>query len=119
MCMKKIFMLVAGIMILSISCSKSEKEAIDCAIELSFATIGHNANVDNPKEVTFTLQYVGSFTATITWEFGDGTSKTVVGTSATHVYSDAGNYEVKANVTLSHDDYSSCSTSKSKHVEVL
>jgi len=112
-------MLLTGMMILSFSCSKSEKESIDCVIELTFATISPVASVDNPKEITFTLQYVGDFTATITWEFGDGTSQTVVGTSATHIYNDSGNYDVKANITLSGDDYSSCSTSKSKSVKVL
>ena len=112
-------MVLAGIMILSISCSKKEKEAIDCVAELTLATLSYTPNENNPKEITITLEYGGEFTATIVWEFDDGTSKTTVGKTVTHVYTDPGNYEVKANITLSAEDKLSCSVSKKKYIDVL
>lgn len=116
--MKKILFLLAAALILSISCKKTVEESIDCITELMFAAIIHTANPDAPLEVTYELIYGGTHTVTITWEFGDGTSQTVVGTTVTHIYPDAGNYAVKANITLSSADMSSCSTSKEKNVDV-
>ena len=81
-------------------------------IELTFATLSHTVNPTNPKEITITLEYGGDFTATIVCE-------TTVGNTVTHVYADPGNYEVKANITLSAEDKLSCSVSKKKYIDVL
>ena len=116
--MKKILFLLVGVMMLSLSCSKSMDESIDCIIELMFTSFSHSAQPDTPLEVTYNLDYTGKFNVNIVWEFGDGTTEAGSGTSVTHIYPDAGNYLVKANITLSGDGYSSCSTSKEKHVDV-
>ncbi|NQV03347.1 MAG: PKD domain-containing protein [Bacteroidia bacterium] len=116
--MKKVGILLVCALVLSLSCKKAVDEAIDCVIELVFANISYTANPDDPKEINLTVNYAGEFSISVGWEFGDGTSETKIGTTITHLYDSAGAYPVKANITLSGDNHSSCSTSKSKTVDV-
>lgn len=116
--MKKLGLLIVCALLLSISCKKATEESIDCIVELLFASISYTANQDDPKEITLTLNYGGEFNISILWEYGDGTSETKTGNTTTHLYSSAGAYPVKANITLSADKHSSCSTSKTKTVDV-
>lgn len=116
--MKKIGFLIVCALVLSLSCKKAAEEAIDCVIELVFTTISYNADPSNPKDLTLSVNYAGNFTITIVWNYGDGTSETKTGTSTTHTYDKPGSYQVEANITLSGENYSSCSTKKSKTVDV-
>lgn len=116
--MKKLGYLLVLAMVLSLSCKKAADEVIDCAVELLFANVTYAENQDDPKEITLTVNYAGEFTISVDWEFGDGTSETKIGPTVTHRYDSAGAYEVKANMTLSADKYSSCSTSKTRTVDV-
>ncbi len=116
--MKKIVFLIVCTLVLSFSCKKAADEAIDCVVELLFASISYTANPIDSKEVTLMVNYAGEFSVSVEWEFGDGTTETMSGTTVTHVYPSAGAYSVKANMTLSGDNHSSCSTSKSKTIDV-
>jgi len=116
--MKKSMLLMACMVLLTLSCSKPAEEAIDCATELVISTFTAEANPSNTKEVTFTFEYGGGFNIAIVWEFGDGTSSPGTGIQVTHTYAEPGYYDVKANVTLSGPDKSDCSASKSMYVNV-
>jgi hypothetical protein len=116
--MKKLGFLLLSALILSISCKKATEETIDCVVELLFASIYYTADPVDPKEVTLTVDYGGQFNISVLWEYGDGTSETKSGTTTIHHYTNAGSYNVKANITLSQEKYSSCSTSKEKTVDV-
>lgn len=115
--MKKIALTILCILALSLSCSKTE-ETIDCALELMFTGVSYSADINDPKLITLTLAYTGTYAVTITWEYGDGISETRTGLGTTHRYDSAGRYEAKANITLSADKHVSCSVSKKKTVDV-
>lgn len=116
--MKKLGFFVLCTMVLSLSCKKTAEESIDCLVELILTTVSYTANPNNPKEITLMVNYGGEFNISVLWEYGDGTSETKVGTSTIHYYAGAGAYDVKANITLSGEHHSSCSTSRSKTVDV-
>jgi hypothetical protein len=110
MIMKKVnIILIAGILLLSLSC----KKAIDCTAEMLFSFITHTKNPDDHKIVTFEFDYSGEFTvSSIVWDFGDGTSVTDYGTQVTHTYAATGAYTVKATITLGDPKKDSCSQTK-------
>jgi len=116
--MKKAAWLLAGILILSLACKKKTEEAIDCVIELAFVTFTYEPDQQNPKLITFTLEYAGAYSTSVEWIFDDGSTQTVTGTTVTHTYSEAGSYHVEANITLLAEDKLSCSVSKSRTVDV-
>lgn len=116
--MKKLSFLLLCALVLSLSCKKAMEESIDCIVELLFSFITYTPNQVDPKEITLTVDYAGGFDITVLWEYGDGKSETKIGTTTTHRYDSAGAYDVKANITLSGENYSSCSTSRSKTVDV-
>lgn len=116
--MKKLALLFLCGVFLSLSCKKAVDESIDCITELLFSFVTYTPNSTDPKEITLTLDYAGGFTVNIIWEYGDGTSESKTGTTTVHRYDSAGRYDVKANITLSAEDYSSCSTSRSETVDV-
>ena len=116
--MKKIIFLLVGAVLLSMSCKKAVEESIDCVMEMLFVTYSYTVDPAIPLEVTYTLNYTGEFAVTITWDFGDGTTQTVAGKTVTHIYPDAGTYQVKALITLSAADRSSCTSSKERSIDV-
>jgi len=116
--MKKVIFLIIGALVLSLSCKKATDEAIDCVVELLFTTISYTPNPNDSREITLSITYGGIFDVSVLWEFDDGTTETKSGTSVVHRYDSAGAYAVKANITLSGTDHSSCSTSKSKTINV-
>ncbi len=116
--MKKLGAFFLCAVVLSLSCRKATEDTIDCVVELLFASISHTSNPNDAKEITLMVNYAGGYNISVEWEFGDGTSETKVGTTATHRYVTSGTYEVKANMTLSGENHTSCSTSKSKTIDV-
>ena len=105
--------------LLSFSCCKPDDKSIDCQAELGYVVITYIADTVNPKLITLTLTYEGSYTISVVWRFGDGTPDTVAGKTVTHTYPAAGSYDVEADITLSSPGESSCSGGKGKTIHVL
>jgi len=116
--MRKLTFWAAGMIAVSLSCSESVTESIDCQHELAATFISDSVSLSNPKQWTFTLNYPGSYTVTVRWEYGDGTTETKAGLTTTHVYDTSGYLKVQAEITLSGIDIGSCSVEKEKNITV-
>ena len=106
-----------GIMALSYSCKKDAEHVINCLFE--HFSIDHTIDAQDPKTVTFTVSYDGEHTLenSIVWNFGDGHTETISGTTAVHTYSASGTYEATARVTVTEGD-SYCTHNPTESVTV-
>ncbi|MES2573521.1 MAG: PKD domain-containing protein [Bacteroidota bacterium] len=102
--MKKLSILflvfVAGV---TLSCGK-EDDIVDCLVESALLDVHHSVSGDNVKQINFNITYYGdhSLKENVKWNFGDGTGiQTISGITASHIYANAGSYEVKAVVKIS------------------
>jgi PKD repeat protein len=118
--MKKIFrsLCFATLLVLSFSCGKDDIEkGIDCIAESIYEKVTHTADATNPKKINFSVEYTGTKTLkSVKWTFGDGTPA-VEGVSVSHTYSAAGNYSVKADITVE-EGKGTCTSSPVKSVTV-
>lgn len=85
------------------SCKKEAEEVIDCLFVSADFDVTHTVE-ESTKTATFTVDYDGEHTLrnSIEYDFGDGSTQTISGTTATHVYSSAGSYTVKVKPTVEH-----------------
>lgn len=99
------------------SCSKHDDEAIvDCLGESIFVKIHNSTDTNNPKLMNYSVEYTGSGTVSaVKWSFGDGSSAD--GAVVTHIYSAAGTYEARADVTIKKNN-SECTSSPKRTVTV-
>ncbi|HKO77502.1 MAG TPA: PKD domain-containing protein [Flavobacterium sp.] len=107
------------ILFLNFSCSKDDvSKGIDCVAESFFVKLKHTTDAANPKKINYEIEYTGSYTlSSVKWTFGDGTTETVSGTTVSHIYTEAGTFTVKADVTIKKDN-ESCTSSHTKSVTV-
>lgn len=115
---------IAAILLLGFSCSKSDiDKGIDCVGESIFEKVTHTADATNTKKIDFKVEYSGTKTLkSVKWTFGDGTpAETVAATGTTasisHVYSAAGTYTIKADITIQNGS-GTCTSSPTKSVTV-
>lgn len=116
-----------ALLTLSLSCEheleKALDKGIDCVEESLFEKVKHTTDATNPKKIDFTVEYSGKNTLkTVKWTFGDGTpAETVAATGTTvsisHIYSAAGTYTVKADITVQNGG-GSCTSSPTRTVTV-
>ena len=119
--MKKITTILVLTLAFSIitSCSKSEEENIvDCFGDPIVTELKHTADAANSKKINFSIEYSGTerTLSNVKWTFGDG--QTATGISVSHIYSAAGSYTVKAEVTTKKGNSSECSHDKNKTITV-
>ncbi|RED24695.1 PKD domain-containing protein [Flavobacterium cutihirudinis] len=116
--MKRIskMLLVASVLFIGFSCSKTEESMVDCTFESAYSQIHNSTDATNPKLMNYSIEYTGSGTLqNVTWTFGDG--GTGAGAVVTHTYAAAGSYEAVATVTVKKDG-SECTTTKKRTVTV-
>ncbi|KAA5535729.1 PKD domain-containing protein [Paenimyroides baculatum] len=86
------------------ACSKDESEHVaDCFGQSLFANVHHEISNENSKTVNLNVTYSSTthtLKNTIKWNYGDGITETVTGTSTSHTYAKAGSYTVIASVSL-------------------
>lgn len=98
------------------SCRKVEEDIVDCLGENILTSLHVNVSGTNPKQVEFNVSHSGENQITsIVWNFGDGTTTTTTGTTATHLYNAAGTYEVKADVNINNGK---CTISPKRSVDI-
>jgi hypothetical protein len=98
------------------SCRKVEEDIVDCLSESILTSLHAHVSGNNPKQVEFNVSHSGENQITsIVWSFGDGTTTTTTGTTATHLYNAAGIYEVKADVNINNGK---CTVSPKKSVDI-
>jgi PKD repeat protein len=121
---KSPILMIAALFFLSISCSKSDIEkGVDCVGESLFEKVKNTTDPTNPKKVDFAVEYSGTNTLqSVKWNFGDGTpAETVTATGTTvsisHIYSAAGNYAVRADITVQKGG-ASCTSSPTRSMTV-
>lgn len=107
--MKKIILnsvIALFLIVLGSSCSKEQREEIDCALELLNLDIHHQENDANPLLLTFDVEYTGNkvLLDEIIWDYGDGVVETLSGVDASHTYTEPGDYKVTATVTIQDRD---------------
>jgi hypothetical protein len=97
-----------------IGCSKDLEDAMDCSTELLLVDVTHNIDVQNPKMVTFTINYTGKYTLNnaVNWDFGDGQTQAATGNTIVHTYTDLGTHIAKANIEISRGSSKCSSTAK-------
>lgn len=119
------FMFIAFVFLVSFSCGKDDIEkGIDCVGESLFVKMKNKTDDTNIKKLDYSIEYSGTYTLkSVTWNFGDGTPvQTVTVTSGTtsavsHIYSAAGTYTVKADVTIQKGS-SNCTSSPTRSITV-
>ena len=81
-------------------------------------SIKYSADSEDPKKITFNVEYTGdhSLSNSVEWHFGDGNTATG-GTTIEHTYSAAGDYDLKAKVTTTKGD-ETCTIEPTKKVTV-
>ncbi len=103
------------------SCSDDDPDnVIDCLFEGAYFKINHTADSNNVKTITFTVTYDGEETLdnNIKWDFGDGSAEqTISGTTATHTYTNSGDYTVKIKPTVRNGD-AYCTVEKELNITV-
>lgn len=112
--------LFIGMMLfLNFSCSKDDiSKGIDCVAESFFIKLKHTTDATNTKKVDFVIDYTGTYTlSSVKWTFGDGSTETVSGNTISHIYSGAGTFTVKADVTIKNSK-ESCTSSPTKSITV-
>lgn len=119
---KQRFVLIAILLFgiaLTYSCKKETEEVVECLTEELLFTFDYTVDAQDSKTVTFTITYAGEHTLdnSIKWDFGDGTVKTLNGTTAQHTYNAAGSYHVKPEVTIRNGD-AYCTYEFEKTVEI-
>lgn len=123
--MKIKFTMIAFLLLINISCGKDDIEkGLDCVAESINVKIHNKTDETNIKKMDYSVEYSGSYTLkSVTWNFGDGTpSQTVTvpsgtTTSISHIYAAAGNYIVKADVTIQNGG-SNCTSSPTRSITV-
>lgn len=110
-----LFLAITAFSIFS-SCRKVEEDIVDCLSESILTSLHAHVSGTNPKQVEFNVSHSGENQITsIVWNFGDGTTTTTTGTTATHLYNAAGTYEVKAEVKINNGK---CTISPKKSVNI-
>lgn len=111
---KKLTMILMSMLVFFVinSCSKHEDEAIfDCLAASIYIKLHNSTDTNFPKLMNYSVEYTGTGTvAEVKWNFGDGT--TGAGTVVTHLYTKAGTYEAKADVTIRKESSECTSTLK-------
>lgn len=116
----RVAILFIGMMLfLNFSCSKDDvSKGIDCFAEDLFIKVKHTTDATNPKKVDFVIEYTGKHTlSSVKWTFGDGTTQTVTGNTVSHIYSGAGTFQLRADITIKSDS-GTCTTSPTRSVTV-
>ena len=110
--------MIAGMLMVGVSCKKDAEKIINCLGESIWISIKHTADSENPKKITYTVEYTGdhNLSSSVEWTFGDGNS-TTGGTTIEHTYAAAGEYELKAKVTTTSGD-ESCTVEPTKKITV-
>ena len=105
-------------LMVSVSCKKETEKIIDCFGEALSISIKYSADAENPKKITFNVEYTGdhNLSSSVKWTFGDGNS-TTGGTTIEHTYAAAGEYELKAEVTTTRDG-ETCTVDPTKKITV-
>ncbi len=103
----------------SFSCSSNDIEkGLDCLFESSRLKVKHTIDANNPKTVSFTLEYTGDYTVEkIEWDFGDGSKETSINRSISHTYAEAGIYSVSVKPTVKNKN-STCTPEIKENVTV-
>ena len=116
--------MIAALFVLSISCSKSDiDKGLDCVGESLFEKVKHSTDATNPKKIDFTVEYSGTNTLkSVKFTFGDGTpAETITATGTTvstsHIYSTAGTYTAKAEITVQNGG-ATCTSSPTRSITV-
>lgn len=108
---------ISGLIFIS-GCKKVTENMVDCLGESLLVSVRADVDASNNKLINFEAHYVGeSSVSSVTWDFGDGSSQTFTTKTASHTYSKAGNYMVKAKVTLSQNG-STCTPEPTKSIVV-
>ncbi|WP_294959482.1 PKD domain-containing protein [uncultured Flavobacterium sp.] len=95
-------LLVASVLFIGYSCSKTEEAIVDCVFESAYVKIHNSTDATNPKLMNYSAEYTGTGTlVSVKWTFGDGSTGT--GAVVTHTYAAAGTYEATAEVTVKKD----------------
>jgi hypothetical protein len=118
-------MFIAVVLLVSFSCGKDDIEkGVDCVAESLYVKIHNKTDETNIKKLDYSIEYTGTYTLkSVTWTFGDGTpSQTVAVPSGTtssisHIYTTAGTYTVKADVTVQNGK-SNCTSSPTRSITV-
>lgn len=123
--MKAKFIVIATVLLLSFSCGKDDIErGLDCVAESINVKMHNKTDETNIKKVDYSIEYSGTYTLkSVTWTFGDGTPLQTVTvesgttTSISHIYTAAGTYTVKADVTVQ-SGKSNCTSSPTRSITV-
>jgi hypothetical protein len=90
-----VFLLMQG------ACQKSTESVVDCIAESFFVSVKYKPDTSSSKKINFEVNYSGANTVqSVEWIYGDGNTEKVNGTTATHTYTNAGPYTVKAKVLI-------------------
>lgn len=99
-------------------CKKTTEQVIDCFAESLLVGVHVNVSAANAKQVVTELRYAGDQPiASITWEYGDGSTETTTNLTGNHTYAVAGMYTIKAKVTF-RKGKSSCQVDPTKTVTI-
>ncbi|RAJ05016.1 hypothetical protein LX64_02170 [Chitinophaga skermanii] len=103
---------------LGFNCKKSADAVVDCLGESLLTSIKVNVDATNPKLVHVEVNYSGSLTvASVTYNYGDGTTETLTAKTSSHVYTAAGTYTVTTSIKLTRGS-STCTPSPKKTITV-
>ncbi|WP_125718084.1 PKD domain-containing protein [Flavobacterium ustbae] len=86
------------------SCAHDDEVIVDCFADLKVTELKYSKNPVNPRTVNYSIDYVGKNKVTyVRWTFGDGSHVRNIKTpgAVSHTYKNSGNFEVKADVTIS------------------
>jgi hypothetical protein len=119
--MKRLIYLLCLVFISSIvlnSCQKMAQDAIDC-LRVSELISVQSAADGNKKMKLWVTSYSSGSMQSVTWDFGDGTTATANPQSTIiHTYPSAGNYTVRATVTVDLHNGNTCGPNPEKSITV-
>jgi len=98
---KSIFFLLSILLALNSSCRRDTEDVIDCVTEAFFVGLTHSVDPGDSKKINFQINYSGAYAVTsVDWDYGDGNSESINGTTAVHTYQQAGSFTVRAKVNI-------------------
>ncbi|MDA6068129.1 PKD domain-containing protein [Flavobacterium sp. AC] len=108
---------IVAVLLLGYSCSKSDLDkGIDCFGESFFMKFKNKTDPENAKKVDFVVEYTGNYEfKSVKWTFGDGTTETTTNTTISHIYTAAGTYTVRADITIQ-DGKAACTASPTRSI---
>lgn len=115
---QKLITCILAASMIFVSCKKTTESVVDCLSEDIRQSVHVTVNANNPKEVTTEVKYWGTKTiGSIKWEYRDGVVETTTSLTGMHTYSSAGNYTIKAKITIT-EGKSSCASDHTKTVTI-